>query len=340
MSFDRFDEMVYDHNSKLVDVTIPMREVSYRGQGRIRVQEGTDFGILRAEGRLNKTGYRQLCSRLGAPHQWLTVGSNCPDDLEVTIIQRLQQDYSTPTLFRFREDTCRAVLSDKYLVYNHAEFWNNIKDSLAGTGMMIMKPKIWKPVVEDRMDAWILFEGVDADPNGNAPEMYDGGGFGGLKPAIHIRNTEDGTGRVRIDSGMFRSYCTNGVIFGWSGKAGMAAEHLGKSTTHMETKVALAIAEAAESCKLGIDKFIEALNVRIKEDAINRVVEEWSSVYNIDAECSDLWFQAITGSKTWADVVMATSDFAGTLSDRDLSTTLEEASGALLISGAPHRLRI
>jgi len=69
MSFDRFDEMVYDHNSKLVDVTIPMREVSYRGQGRIRVQEGTDFGILRAEGRLNKTGYRQLCSRLGAPHQ-------------------------------------------------------------------------------------------------------------------------------------------------------------------------------------------------------------------------------------------------------------------------------
>lgn len=336
MNFSKFDEMVYDHDAKLVDVFQPMNQMTYHGLGEVETQESTALGIIKAEGTLNRIGYRQLCGRLNAPHQWLT-GTNCPADLEQTIIRRLQKDNENTMLFRFRENECRAVLSDKYLIYNHAEFWNNVKDSLTGTNMMNLKPQIWKPSVSNHLDAWILFEGVDADPNKPEPEIYDGGGFGGLKPAIHIRNTEDGTGRVRIDSGMFRSYCTNGVIFGWDKKKGMAAEHLGKSTDHMQVKVALAIADAASHCKLGIEKFVEATNIRIKENVIDKIVEEWAGVFNIAAETSDLWTKAINGSKTWADVVMATSDFAGTLDDREISTTLEEASGAILVSGASAR---
>lgn len=331
ISFDKFTNQVNDHDSTLIDVLQPATEFDYLGGRQIRTAEVTELGTVQVENWLNDNAYKQLCGRLGAPHQWLN-SQRCPADLEQTVITRLQQDIDKTLLFRHRDDVCRAVLSDKYLVYNHLEFWQDVESCITDTGLAELKPQIWKPYVNDTLDAWILFEAVNADPDKD-PEMYDGGGAGGLKPAIHIRNTEDGTGSVRIDSGMHRGYCENGVIFGWSKQGAMSAEHLGNSTEHMKVKVALAIADAAAQCQFGIEKFLEATEIRIKENVIDKVVAEWSKVYKMDVETSNLWQAALAPAKTWADIVMVTSDVAGTLQDRDMATTLEEASGAILIAG-------
>ena len=345
ITLDKFSEMVNDHNSQLVDVHQSPAQIQYKGIGHLVASEDTGLGIAQIAASMNKVAYRQWCQRLNLPHQWLISGK-CPPDLEKSMVNRMATDNEKNMLFRFKNipeeqrSECRAVLSDKYLVYNHHEFWTNIQDSIQGTGLEDLNPVIWKPSVSHHLDAWILFDNVSADPqDGESPSIYDNGGFGGLRPAIHIKNTEDGTGMVRIDSGLFRSYCTNGVIFGWKSENAMAAEHLGKSTAHMQLKVTMAIADAASTCKLGIDKFVEATKVKIKENAISLIVKEWTRTFSIAAGTSTLWETALQGSQTWGDVVMATSDFAGSLPDRDMTTTLEEMSGAILFAGAPPRYR-
>ena len=339
MEVNKFEEMVMDHNSQISDYYWSLYNMDYLGNRQARVATDTGLGMSEAVGNFNANGFRQLCQKLKAPHYWLN-SERCPRDLEKTVIDRLKRDTDKDKdyLFRFKGDTIRAVLTDKYLVYNHAQFWQDIKDALSGTDLIGLNPVIWKPSVSHHLDAWILFDNVDADPhNGESPRMYDGGDYGGLRPAIHIRNTEDGTGKVRIDSGFFRSYCTNGVLFGWKNENAMAAEHLGKYTAHLEIKVAMAIADAAATCQLGISKFVESTKIRIKEEAINSVVKEWTKVYNIEASVSGQWGEFIQGAQTWGDIVMATSDFAGTLEDRDTTFALEEVAGNILFARIPNR---
>ena len=339
VEISKFEEMIEDHNSKLSDVVGPATAAIFK-PGRI-VGIPVDVGIGEAleAGKMNSVAFRQICQRLNAPYQWLKSGK-CPEDLEIGIFNRMAMEHNSPLLWRFKADELRAVLSDKYLVYNHLDFWQDVKNAIFGTDLINLKPMIWKPYVDNAMDAWIVFDNVDADPqSGEDPDLYDKGGFGGLRPAIHLRNTEDGTGRVRIDSGFFRSYCTNGVIFGWKSENAMAAEHLGKSPAHMEVKVALAIADAAATCKLGIDRFVASTVVKIKEDVIDKIVDEWAKVFSINTEIKNQWAESLNGAKTWGDIVVGTSDFAGRQEDRELMTVLEEASGSILFADVPLRYR-
>lgn len=339
VEFSKFDEMVMDHNSQLFDATCTAQDAVFQPSRHVAVPTDTGLGIALTDGEMNPVAFRQICQRLGAPYQWLQSGK-CPEDLELDILHRMAREREESLLWRFKGEELRAVLSDKYLVYNHADFWQDVKEAVYGTDLISLQPVIWKPTVGNSMDAWMLFDNVSADPQtGDQPDIYDKGGFGGLRPAIHFRNTEDGTGRVRIDSGLFRSYCTNGVIFGWKSENAMAAEHLGKSHAHMEVKVTMAIADAAATCKLGIDRFVASTQIKIKEDVIDKIVAEWSKVFSINAATSELWAGALTGARTWGDIVMGTSDFAGQQEDRELVSVLEEASGAILFADAPLRYR-
>jgi hypothetical protein len=335
IEFGKFDEMVQDHDSQLFDAVSPAPAAMFKPGRVVAVPSDIGIGTVLGVGKMNQVAFRQVCQRLDAPYQWLSSGK-CPEDLEMEIFHRLAKEREDSLLWRFKSNELRAVLSEKYLVYNHLDFWQDVKEAINGTDLISLKPMIWKPYVDHAMDAWIIFDNVNADPqNGDNPDIYDKGGFGGLRPAIHLRNTEDGTGRVRIDSGLFRSYCTNGVIFGWKSENAMAAEHLGKSHAHMDAKVALSIADAAATCKLGIDRFVAYVSIKIKEDVINKVVEEWSNVFSINAEVKKSWVESLFGARTAGDIVMGTSDFAGKQDDRELVSVLEEASGAILFSDVP-----
>jgi len=123
------------------------------------------------------------------------------------------------------------------------------------------------------------------------------------------------------------------VIFGWTGQAEMEAVHRGNNFGLMRTKVALAIAEAADNCGLGIEKFVEATHIRIKQEAMNKVVENWTQKYSISIEASEGWNNALKSTKTWADVVMATSDYANSIENGKKQSEFEEIAGQMLFEG-------
>lgn len=346
VSFDKFDEMVNDHNATLTDVKVTLREATYtanmsgHGNGSLLSEESTIYGTMAITGVLNDVGMKGLCQRLGAPKAWLQ-SDDCPPDLEEYIIHRLSRDHVKDTLIRYRgrsstDQIVRAVLSDQYLTYNHLDMWRDVRNSIEGTKLMSYSPIIWKPYVSDAMDAWILFDGVNSDPEGEI-RMYDGGGAGGLKPAIHVRNAEDGTGKVKVDAGLYRSYCANGVIFGFESHGAMQAVHRGNTKHLMSANVAVAVAAAAQAIGIGIDKFIAATKVNIKENVIDEIADSWAKRYNLAVGTTEDWRNFLAPVRTYADLVMATADFAGTLSDRDETTTLEAMSGDMLIEGIENR---
>lgn len=333
LTMERFDELVRDWDETLEDVTTNLEKTAYQATTReIATEQSTVFGLHQLKGKLTDRGWFTLCQRLGAPARWLE-SDNCPIDLNQYVIDRLKVMQDKDSLLRFRNgDTCRAILSDRYMTYNHLDLWLTVKKSIETTKLSQLKPMIWKPTIDDWMQAWILFDGVVADPDDEI-QSYDGGGAGGLKPAIHIRNAEDGTGRVGVKSGLYRSYCDNGVIFGFRNKSEMTAIHLGNNQHLVSARISVAVGEAVRMAGAGIEKYLESTHEYIRE-GIDDVVEDWSKRYKISTELTEQWKGFLGRSRTWADVVMATSDFGGTLKDANVQTQFEELSGELLY--APH----
>lgn len=328
-----FDGMVADHQASLTDVTVPVKDIAYKTGGEITVSENTALGLMQITGKANKNAYEQLAYRLGAPGAWLR-SDKCPADLEEYIVNRLKQDKDTPALFRYRqskdEQIIRAVLSDSYLIYNHADVVKAVNKALEGTSLETLSPKVWKPFLSDVMDYWIFLDGVVADPD-KAPELYDRGGAGGLHPAIHIRNGEDGTAKVVVESGMMRDYCANGVIFGWSSQSTVEQIHRGTNRQFISTAIALAVGEAARLSGLGIKKFLDSTLVEI-HSGIDEMVDGWAKDFKVSANLDD-WKKAVSRSRTLADLSMATSDYAGSLQDRDEQVSLERVAGDMILNG-------
>ncbi len=328
VEFDRFGEQVFAHQSKLVDVYDRLDGIGYQAGGHVTIPaHGANIASD-----CNETGYFKLCEKLGAPAGWM-LSKRCPGDLEETIVNRLKKDVDGEYLFRLRYEpdgqVLRSVLTERYLTYNHWDLWRDAQQIFEREGMEQLHPVIWKPKIDDNLDMWILFNSVNADPNTNNPQSYDGGGYGGLKPAIHIRNSEDGTGSVRIAGGMYRSYCTNGVIFGWKEEQRMRQVHMGQRWA-MKGYVWHALTLAMSKANKGIDLYIAATEMELGQE-IDSIVKRWTSKYALSVETSKLWSKAVEEAqpRTVADFVMATSDFAGYQS-RDITTTMEEMAGAML----------
>lgn len=328
IELDKFDERVFYHQSKLVDVYDRVSDIGYQAGGYVTIPAGGAY----LSGSCNETGFIKLCDKLGVPAGWLR-SKRCPDDLEKTIVDRLKQNVEGEQLFRLRQEhdgaVLRSVLTPKYLTYNHWDLWLDAKQIFAREGMEQLHPIIWKPQVGDNLDMWVLFESVNSDPNTSNPQSYDGGGYGGLKPAIHIRNSEDGTGSVRIAGGMYRSYCANGVIFGWKEEQRMRQIHMGQRWA-MKGYVWHALTLAMNNASKGIDLYISATQVELGHE-LDSIINRWTNKYALSAETSKLWTKAVTEAqpRTVADFVMATSDFAG-YQPRDITTTMEEMAGAML----------
>jgi len=327
----KFEEQIQAHDAKLADVYQPMDMVEYMAGGILNLNAAG----MQVETQLNEVGWQKLCEKLGAPAGWLE-SPRCPIDLRVGILNRLVKDYPEEYLYRLRREgdtqVCRSVLSKDYLRYNHLNLWNDMRWVFDNVGIDSLKPMVWKPMVDDSLDAWILFEHVMADPN-KPTTSYDGGGYGGLKPAIHFRNSEDGTGSVRIQTGLYRSYCTNGVIFGFKKEDSVRAIHMGNAYA-MRAKVWQGITSALQFVEKGMDLYIRATEVVIEKE-LEEIVQSWTNKYSLSTATSKLWSEAVKQAqpKTVADFAMATSDFAGYLSNRSITTQMEEMAGAMLMVG-------
>lgn len=332
VALSAFAEQVHSHQSKLVDVYESIKDISYEaGTQSVGIRLLIAAEPIKAT--FNEIGFTKLCQRLGAPAGWLK-SDRCPTDLEQIIVDRLKSDVPEEHLFRLRQEQdtliCRSVLTDKYMTYNHWDMWNDMQQILEMNSMADLKPVVWKPSISDSLDAWLLFDNVSADPSGTNPQSYDGGGYGGLRPAIHFKNSEDGTGSVRLSGGFFRSYCTNGVIFGWKEEQRMRAIHMGQRH-EMKAYIWNSLTQALNSATKGVDLYIAATKIQVEQE-VEDIVKRWSTKFSLGVETSELWTQALQQARpqTLADYVMATSDFAGNQERRLLTTTMEEMAGAML----------
>jgi len=326
------DEKIREWDSTLVDVKQPLSKVTVSLDDWVVTQENTPFGVASIKGRLNDQGFYSLCQKLDAPTRWMR--GSCPEDLKVTVFNRLMRDHQTNSLLRFRKDVgsylCRAVLSDRYMIFNNLDTWEAVKSGILTSRLSELQPKIWKPIIDDKMSFYVLFDGVVADPD-KSIQSYDGGGAGGLKPAIYVRNAEDGTGSISLKAGLYRSYCANGVIFGFNKRTSVRVVHLGYRKRFVAAEIKMAIGETAELAGVGIDKYIEATEEYIS-GGIDEVVGNWSKKYKMSDDTTALWKGSVLRSRTWADFVMATSDFAGGQENRNDQEMFEELSGELLFA--------
>ena len=333
VEMESFDEMVRDWDNSLTDIRQSLNKAVYKDD-MLSAYEETPAGLVALQGGMTEQGFRSLCQKIGAPSGWLK-GANCPDDLRHTVINRLMRDYEKTCLLRYRNDSvCRGVLSEKYMVYNHLDVWEVVYEMINSTRLGELQPKVWKPNLDDKMSLWILFDKVNADPDENL-RTYDGGGSGGLRPAIYIRNAEDGTGKIGLKSGFYRSYCSNGVIFGLQTKASVERIHLGNSQKLVDATIRLAVGEAVDGIGIGIDRYIESCKEELVV-GVDEIVAKWSKRHGMSTETSDLWKGFLSRSRTYGDVVMGTSDYAGTLENSDLQEEFETIAGKMLFEEHSH----
>jgi len=127
--------------------------------------------------------------------------------------------------------------------------------------------EVHRPQVDDVMRAYVLLRETQFD----AGDPRDGGG---LFPGIHISNSEIGTGKARINGGLYRSVCENGLIMGWQQKESTELIHRWNAKAHMAVKINEAIASGLKMAEQAAIRFLDAQAVTLDLTKLDKIVNE------------------------------------------------------------------
>jgi hypothetical protein len=242
-------------------------------------------------------------------------------------------------------DTVRGILSDEYKPYNHVQLVKAVEAALQYEGMDV---EVLLKQFSDELRAYLILPQINYDaPNGNGNGSADGGGTGGITPAVYLGNSEVGSGKVRINPGGFRSYCTNGLIYGWQsrGQDTFALIHRWHTEAEMAILVNEAIVRALKMSEEGAQKFIESQTVTLQTEKVGDLVEAWARKYGIKVGTKEK-LEAMTqvrtsdaGRYTLFDFINDTSQVARDLENAVEAETLEVMAGDLVYQGVGRQYR-
>ncbi|MBW2647767.1 MAG: DUF932 domain-containing protein [Deltaproteobacteria bacterium] len=282
----------------------------------------------------------QLASRLSIPSAWVRDPEKCPTDLAATIFNyKFENETPKEFFLRLKGGNLRAVLSDSYTRYDHADLFGAVYRALEMNQMLDMVTVV-KEHVDDSMSAYLLFDGVQFDTDGNG-DMNDGGGSGGLRPAIVISNSEIGSGSSRINGGLYRSFCKNGMVLGWKSTEAFKIIHRFKSDAQIALLANEAIASALALSESAAVAFIEAQHKLIVPSSLKAITGKWGRKYGLTVGQNENWLEAITaGAKqnsrvSYADVINEATYFAHKTEDSDLAATFERMAGEMVFAEVP-----
>jgi hypothetical protein len=289
---------------------------------------------------LNDHAFNQLCGRLDIPAGWARDEGRCPDELRGEIVNWKLAHYDKRFLLRNRitpsGEITRAVLSNRYGVYNHIDFVDAISDAITRAGIDV---RVWRPQVGDELRTYVLVEGIDFGAtehrNGNITNG-DGGGAGGMKPAIYISNSEIGTGKVRVHAGLYRSYCMNGLIYGYRTERQNSLVHRGRSNQHLGLLVNEMIADAMNMSEEAATAFLETRSTLIEATSVSNIVERWNKKYGIVVDAGTQWLNLCQmqanreGRVSLFDVINHATDVAGGIESNDTRENMEVMAGELI----------
>lgn len=282
----------------------------------------------------------QLASKLGIPSRWIQDTEKCPVPLRETVFNwKFLNEEASDLFLRLKSGDLRAVLSDQYTPFDHADLFGAVYRALEMENML-GHVEVAKGYIDDVMSAYILFKDVQFD--GQDPgRMGDGGGTGGLRPAVYISNSEIGTGSSRIHGGLYRSFCNNGVILGWNADTTFRIVHRFRSREQVALLANEAIAESMKLSEEAAIEFIEAQHNFVNPQSLKSITGKWSRKYGLTVSQSENWLERVVNLKSrhgrvsYADVINEATYMAHNTEDRDQIQTLERMAGEMVFAELP-----
>jgi hypothetical protein len=276
---------------------------------------------------------KQLAERFGVPPSWVMDDDKCPDDLKKLVLEwKFGNDEERNLLLRLTNDPdgdgLRAVLSDRYQPYDHHDLWGAI---MVACAQMTEEPKVLpRGGVDDELRGYLVWSSVRFDATPPTQHTGDGGGSGGLQPAVYFSNSEVGTGRVRITAGLYRSFCTNGMVYGWKEQGGLAITHLWSQKNHIALAVHEAIANAMNLSEEAAGRMLQAMDTRVEPTKLEGIFNRWAGEYGIALTSKDAWMALVSPEPSVFDIVNAATVLAQTADTPAAAEDLERMAGALL----------
>jgi hypothetical protein len=283
----------------------------------------------------------QLAGRLGIPSRWIQDPEKCPVELREKVFNwKFFNEEEKDLFLRLKGGNLRAVLSEKYTQFDHADLFGAVFNALE-MNEMLPHVNVLKSHLGDTMAAYLVWKGTDFSGNGNDRPLGDGGGTGGLKPAVYISNSEIGTGSSRIHGGLYRSFCDNGMILGWKADTAFQIIHRFKNRNQIALLANEAIAEALKLSEAAAQKFIEAQHQFIAPTSLKSITGKWAKKYGLTVGQNESWLEAVTsGSKqtgrvSYADLINQATYYAHRTEDSDLVQTFERMAGEMVFAEVP-----
>lgn len=124
--------------------------------------------------------------------------------------------------------TCRAILSNRYLRLDNHEVLNAFLNGIGQANGLGRIGVLGGALTEKRMYVNVLFEGTEFDlagPGENPDPHFLG---------VCMKNSEVGYGAAAVYAFLYRSYCTNGLVFGKRDLMGFERRHVGEVRGHGE----------------------------------------------------------------------------------------------------------
>lgn len=350
-TLDEYAEQCYDNEAESGTFEFYPDSVSYM----------PDIGNVPMLTQLSDHAFGQINGRLHGPDlRWLR-GTKVDADLRARIMNLLVEDRESKNLLvRQNHSGIRAIMSDQYTPFDNAPFVRLVQEAVDTMGV---EAQIHRPQTGDILRAWILLPSITfaKDPITEAPringvdgDVFDldrlggngnGPGNGGLHPAVYITNSEIGTGSVRATGGVYRSVCTNGLIYGWRSEESMQVRHRFLSMNTMRAVVAAGVADAFRMSEKAARTFVEAQEIHVQPQSLRPIVDEWTRKYGLTVEASDNWLASIQ-AETFTynrkddprlfDVVNGAT-YAAQNTHEDEREVMERMAGDMLEHGLPRR---
>jgi len=346
LTMDQFVEQAAEWAKDNFDAVASLEEVDFQSPAALHVPiKGSAEALFNAAGPKTETlmtrhAQLQFAGRLAVPGDWLFDDDRCPNPLRQMVADWKLRNTQAEWMIRMRDKgdalATRAVLSSEYRPYNHDQFARALRDAVETSGI---RPNVLMRQWGDEMRAYLVIDEIDFGRHRPDPGSADGGGNGGLHPAVYIGNSEIGTMGVSIGPGTYRSYCDNGVIYGWRDSEHFRIIHRWYSEAEMALKVSEAIVNAFRLSEEAAQKFIETQMVGLKKQRLDDLVETWASKYGLLVSSKEAWQQMVKvhaaerEEYTLYDLVNDASFAARDLDRPDQTAALEILAGRLVEQG-------
>jgi len=340
MTVNAMHDLIEDRRATCYDETAVSRSMEFHGECRVDFQPQSSasalfskVGLPRGTGYLTDHAFKQLADRFGVPPSWVMDGDKCPNDLRKLVLDwKFANEDERNLLLRLTSDPdgdpLRAVLSDRYQPYDHHDLWSAVEAAVA---QMPAEPWVLpRGGMGDELRGYIVRDGVQFDGFRPPNRSGDGGGSGGLQPAVYFSNSEIGTGRVRITAGLYRGFCDNGVIYGWKEQGSLAVTHLWSQKNHIALAVHEGIANAMNLSEEAAGRMLQAMDLRVEPTKLASIFDRWAGEYGVTIASKDAWKALVSPEPTVFDMVNAATVLAQKADTAEAGENLERMAGDML----------